>query len=738
MRSPVRLGYPLGVSEPGARTRFSVDVKGLLEALTEQFPEPLLCVRELIQNAADAGAQRIEVEVSFDDMRGLFRLSVRDDGRGMDPGEVEAYLTIGHSEKDPTKDRGRFGVGKLSPYALGITRMSVETSTAKTATRLTFYPDGSGHVASLDPRPRGTVVRVYKQAERQEAESLAERTAELVEKSCGSIRIPLFVNGVQVNHEIHLPTPYALQFTHPEGEGVIGLAAEPQRTLMSGRIVLETDAPILGPDISYVLDSARLSPTLSRNAVRRDAAFEALLRVAQAELPRLCEHVSSELRVKVERIRQRNQPVERDLDAHDRAALEWLRTQLLEPDTEPADSVRDAPVLETADGGLVSAGELIETLRRERRVPASRVPRTRDELAAYADRGVPVLLLYRDIEDFLERQGIDTVEVDGSDDGLEIAPGQWGPGELALAVRPSFAAISARRRMTRQVVLAGAAAMLVAGGLLFASAGLAPLDPDEAPALAERAGPLAGVAGEEVPPAELAEPSPPPEVSPPASGADPSVASVSVPSASRATSLRSLVVLLAGILALLSAAAGLALLLITFGRRKTRGVAWLRAEAGAPLRVSQARSRRLDVLGRALFHPIDFFVARGWSMRSSGARAHGAAGIKGYRELAPEPRIRTGVRLDLDRVQIGFVELLSAVGEPHDGRILLRRDDRVLLNRNHPTVADLIRLASVDSARARVMLDALLATDPELARETDPRQVEWDLLARSELALRQE
>lgn len=736
MRDLVRLRYPWGVSGPGARTRFSVDVKGLLEALTEQFPEPLLCVRELIQNAADAGAQRIEVEVSFDDTRGLFRLSVRDDGRGMDPGEVEAYLTIGHSDKDPTRDRGRFGVGKLSPYALGISRMTVETSTARTATRLTFYPDGSGHVANLEPRPKGTVVRVYKVADRTTAERLADRTAELVEKSCGSIRIPLFVNGVQVNHEISLPTPYARQFATPDGEGVIGLSSEPQRTLMSGRIVLETDAPILGPDISYVLESARLSPTLSRNAVRRDAAFEALLRAAQGELPRLAEHVSGELRQKVERIRQRNQPVERDLDAHDRAALEWLRSQLLEPDTEPSDAVRDAPVLETADGGLVSASELIDTIRRERRVPASRIPRTRDELAAYADRGVPVLLLYRDIEDFLERQGIDTVEVDGSDDGAEIAPGQWGPGELALAVRPSFAALSARRRATHRIVYAGTAALTVAAALFLASAELG------APIAQEPASPGASTVTAPLDEAlvELHEPgAEPSEASAaPDERAAPSLASVSVPSEPGAGSVRRVVVLLAGVLALLSAAAGLALLLITFGRRRGRGVAWLRVEAGAPLRVSSPNARRFDVLGRALFHPIDFFVARGWSMRSSGSRVHGPAGMKGYRELAPEPRIRTGVRLDLDRVQIGFVELLSTVGEPHDGRILLRREDRVLLNRNHPTVADLIRLASVDPARARVMLDALLATDPELARETDPRQVEWDLLSRSELALRPE
>jgi hypothetical protein len=146
------------------RQSFSVDIAGLLQALTEQFPEPLLCVRELVQNAADAGAQRIEVDVAYDASRSLFRLSVRDDGRGMNEAEVEGYLTIGFSEKDPGRDRGRFGVGKLSPYALGIVRMVVETCDGHTTHRLTFNRDGSGTIARSSTRgPRGTVVRVYKQ-----------------------------------------------------------------------------------------------------------------------------------------------------------------------------------------------------------------------------------------------------------------------------------------------------------------------------------------------------------------------------------------------------------------------------------------------------------------------------------------------------------------------------------------------------------------------------------------------
>ena len=696
---------------PGERQSFSVDIKGLLEALTEQFPEPLLCVRELVQNAADASAKRIEVDVAYDGKRGLLRLSVRDDGRGMSEKEVEGYLTIGFSEKNPGVDRGRFGVGKLSPYALGIVRMVVETCDGQCTHRIAFNSDGSGTITKNRLRPRGTTVRIYKECDRHEAEELAERTFELVRDTCGSLPIPLFVNGATVNRDIALPTVYALPFTASSGTGVLGICAEAEHVLMGGGIVLETEAPVLGDDISFVLDSPRLAPTLSRNAVRRDQAFDELLRAARAQIPAFLSHVARQLRVRTDRLRAEGVPVERGLDANDRAALEWLRSKLLEPEDEVPDPiVRDAPVLETADGGLVSAHELISVIRKEGRVPISRVPRTRDEISAYADRGVMVLLLYRDLEDFLERQGIETVEVDGLDDGVEITELEWSKGEAALAERGP---------VRKRPALRGP---LIACGL---AAGLAVLVVTVYPKPAQPPQPIAHVS-----------PSAPQPVEPPAQTA-PAPVAADVAGLSQTRARNKLLVTLAGLVAVLSAAAGTAMIYLTLARRKRSGASWLRAEAGAPLTTGETKKRRLNVWSRAILHPIDFFVARGWSVRAAGAKPLVAsATIQGYREFAPEAPIRSGVRLDLDRVKIGFVDLVSQSGDPHDGRILLRRDDRVLLNRNHPTVHDLICIAEDAPLRARMLLDVLLATDAELAKGTDPRQVEWDLLGRAELALR--
>ncbi len=707
-----RIVYTLQtLSAPGSRQSFSVDVAGLLEALTEQFPEPLLCVRELVQNAADAAAKRIETDVAYDGSRGLLRLSVRDDGRGMNAKEVESYLTIGFSDKDPKRQRGRFGVGKLSPYALGISRMVVETCDGHQTHRISFSSDGSGTIARLEARPRGTVVRVYKECGREEAEALAERTFELVQESCGSLAIPLFVNGTPVNREVALPTVYSLNFASTAGNGVLGVCSEPTHLLMGGGIVLETDAPVLGDAVSYILDSPRLSPTLSRNAVRRDQAFDELIRAAGARMPAFTAHVARQLRVRCDRLRTEGTPVERGLDHNDRAALEWLRTLLVQPEDEkPHSVVRDAPVLETADGGLVSANELIEVIRREGRVPISRVPRTREEISGYVDRGIPVLLLYRDLEDFLERQGIGTVEVDGLDDGIEIEEMAWGKGETALADRPEVAIRRSGLRPTFAILIAMALlAVGLAGGYWWQHQPLAPsmaLAPDAQTALGPVAeGPAGGV-----------------------SAVAPGVA---------APAQRSNWVVLAGIIAALSALSGLILIYLTFAARSKPAHSWLRAEAGAPMTGGESRRRRFHVLSRAFFHPIDFVVARGWSVRASGAKPLSAsAAIEGYRELAPEQPIRSGVRLDLDRVRIGFVDLISQSGDANDGRILLRRDERILLNRNHPTINDLIAVASEEPHRARLILDVLLATDPDLAKGTDPRQVEWDLLGRAEQSLR--
>ena len=332
-----------------------------------------------------------------------------------------------------------------------------------------------------------------------------------------------------------------------------------------------------------------------------------------------------------------------------------------------------------------------------------------------------MLLLYRDLEDFLERQAIETIEVDGLDDGVEVAELEWGRGEAALAMRP---AVHVQRAWRAPAMTAGALAVasVAAAVTLVTLTGpvSSPVATDVPPGLRGPSAPIPAAR----PLARL----PAPEAEPPPQQAD-----LLDPGQARPGWSTTLTV----VVAILWASAGLGMI---FSARRRPRRSWLRSEAGAPLTVGESRRRRWNVITRALLHPIDFLVARGWSLKASGRplAASASASIKGYREFAPEEPIRSGVRLDLDRIELGFVDLTGHAGDARDGRFLLRRQGRVLLNRNHPTVRDLITIAASEPGRARVLLDMLLATDAELGRGTDPRQVEWDLLGRAETILRKE
>ena len=201
---------------------------------------------------------------------------------------------------------------------------------------------------------------------------------------------------------------------------------------------------------------------------------------------------------------------------------------------------------------------------------------------------------------------------------------------------------------------------------------------------------------------------------------------------SKETKRNQLLTILAAIIAVLSGSAGFGVLYLSYRRRRAP-ITWVQEEIGTPLTAGATAQRRWDIVHRAFLHPVDFFIARAWSVKSAGQKSLSASSaLAHYRELSGESIIRSGVKLQLDLLQIGFVDLVSTVGEPHDGRVLLMRDRKVLLNRNHPTIRDLIEVASIDEDRARILLDILLATDPHLSKETDPRQVEWDLLNRAE------
>jgi len=132
-------------------------------AAGEVVERPASAVKELIENALDAGASRIDVEV---DGGGVDRILVRDDGSGMSAEDarlaLERHATSKISSDEDLERVSTFGFrGEALPSIAAVSRLTLTTSDGSTPEAIRLRIDGGGPLAeSPAARPRGTDVLV--------------------------------------------------------------------------------------------------------------------------------------------------------------------------------------------------------------------------------------------------------------------------------------------------------------------------------------------------------------------------------------------------------------------------------------------------------------------------------------------------------------------------------------------------------------------------------------------------
>jgi len=133
-------------------------------AAGEVVERPASVVKELIENALDAGATRIEVEV---EEGGVRLVRVRDDGGGMSPADLP--LAVGRhatSKIASLEDLERVGTlgfrGEALPSIGSVAQLSITTRTTDDSAGVRLTGDGHGRFAPITPaaHPRGTTVEV--------------------------------------------------------------------------------------------------------------------------------------------------------------------------------------------------------------------------------------------------------------------------------------------------------------------------------------------------------------------------------------------------------------------------------------------------------------------------------------------------------------------------------------------------------------------------------------------------
>jgi hypothetical protein len=265
---------------------------GIVGEVVAQFADPLAFYRELVQNAIDAGSPGVEIEVSYDAGAGAVRAVVRDRGEGMDKDTVENQLLVlfrSTKDRDPTKI-GKFGIGFSSVLAPRPRVVVVQTVRGGQRLTLHLHPDLSYQLFDGGKATRnGTSVELELPMDADAVADFARRSRDALRRWCRHAAVPIEFAargaGGEALDEVRIDTPLALDDALVEVRGVssdgattavVGLRAGATTYggfFNRGLMLREFSEPMAGRVAFKVID-ARLGHTLSRDDVRRDAAFD--------------------------------------------------------------------------------------------------------------------------------------------------------------------------------------------------------------------------------------------------------------------------------------------------------------------------------------------------------------------------------------------------------------------------------------------------------------------------------
>lgn len=321
----------------------------MVRDLVNQFSDSLAFYRELIQNAIDAGSNRVDVTLDYtpdpQGGPGMAVISVEDDGCGMDESVIDNYLLVlfKSSKEDDLTKIGKFGVGFLSVFALKPQLVRLYTAKNLQSWRIDF-PDYRSWRKFRMPDPRdGTLLELHKRMSPGEYADLAERSLATVRYWCRHADPRIFFTDrasgrppLQVNETFTLPGGESLRYREEGTEVVMAFAAREKRPDGRGKFYDADDNPFYGfynrgltlkegnkvfaPGVEFKMKSRYLEHTITRDNVMEDAnyrkAMAIIKRLAAKELP-------GKLRAELEALALRLSRPEVQADAAEVKALEY-------------------------------------------------------------------------------------------------------------------------------------------------------------------------------------------------------------------------------------------------------------------------------------------------------------------------------------------------------------------------------------------------------------------------------
>ncbi|MCA9682534.1 MAG: ATP-binding protein, partial [Myxococcales bacterium] len=307
-----------GASDFRERARVEADRYG---------PDPWIFVRELLQNARDAGASavQIQVEEGKSGAGGRTRITCRDDGEGMSYDHARRYLfsLYASSKEERSNQVGRFGVGfwsilRFEPESIIIRSRSREGGAAWQVTLDGALQDAVRADVEMGPGTEVVLERAGGDGDdhRRVFEAAHQNARFLCQRDAPEQPLPITINGRRVNAPFALSAPCS-SFHRGHVRGVVGLGNAPRVELFSRGLRVRSAAclddllsntghtahsRVRFPELpgglapQALLESDGLELLLSRSDARDTRTLRRLVKLGQNELRHLVERQLAQIR----------------------------------------------------------------------------------------------------------------------------------------------------------------------------------------------------------------------------------------------------------------------------------------------------------------------------------------------------------------------------------------------------------------------------------------------------------
>ena len=284
-------------------------VDDALDDLVNQFADPFSFLRELVQNALDAGSDEVEISVSFEageGDKGVAIVKVEDWGEGMTREVIEKRLTrLFSSSKDGDMTKiGKFGIGFVSVFAIQPQAVCIDTSRDGQNWRVLFDEHRRFKLLRLDTPVDGTKIQILKSMTRKEHERFVARAGETLRYWCKHTRGEIHFMGQLVNEPFGLTAPCRVERNDGFSHVVVGHPLDRQGFygLYNNGLTLMEGGNEYFDAIAFKVSSPHLEHTLTRDNVIRDKGYERVMgTVRELVHDELCRRVFADLEEELRR-----------------------------------------------------------------------------------------------------------------------------------------------------------------------------------------------------------------------------------------------------------------------------------------------------------------------------------------------------------------------------------------------------------------------------------------------------